>query len=256
MPAAFRVLDERTARELIGEARNCVAGTRRRRRHAACCGHRLSCDASERLPAGTNSRRRARRRPGQAGTHSSAKDEWARLLRTAHGAAPGDTPKLVATEFVATLDVAALGEIAAWLAQGGAGDAKRAAALSIAAQSGDTEARFEAMREALLTKEGVLFAKARHQEVGRCAARSSGGAGGFGRAVLGIRGSYARGACGDAVRSGAEHRGCGARGLCRREAGAQRAGLRRSDRARRTGCYKRAARPGCSTSSTAASTIS
>ncbi len=158
VPAAFRVLDERTARDLIGEARNRVlerAGggdTPRAAAIAYLVTHLSDFRLEQILDAALGADR------GKLDAFL-AKDEWASLLRTAHGAAPGDTPKIVAAEFVATLDVAALGEIAAWLAQGGAGDAKRAAALSVAAQSSDAEARFEAMREALLTKEGVLFAK-------------------------------------------------------------------------------------------------
>jgi len=161
VPASFRVLDERTARDLMAEARARVleragAGDTERAAAIAFLATHLGDSQFERILDGAMGTDR-----NKLDAFLAKSENWKSLLRQAHGAAPDDTPQSIAEAFAQSLDrdEARLREIIAWLSGGSATDAKRGAALAGALESKDAFARVEAAREALLTKEGLLLAK-------------------------------------------------------------------------------------------------
>ncbi|MBU6298260.1 MAG: double-strand break repair helicase AddA [Alphaproteobacteria bacterium] len=156
VPASFRVLDDRTARDLRAEARAKVlerAGSGDAPTAAALAflvTHLSDFKLEQILDAALGADRN--RLDAFLG-----KDDWSALLRDAHGAAPGDSEEKIATEFTQSLqrDEATLRDSIVWLASGGKTDGERAAALTEALQAKDALARFGAAFEALLTKEGA-----------------------------------------------------------------------------------------------------
>ena len=160
VPASFRVLDERTARDLMAEARARVlerAGSGDMPRAAAVAylaTHLGDLRLERLLDAALGSDR------NKLDAFLARSDDWKSLLRQAHGAQPGDTTDSIAASFAQSLDrdEAALREAIKWLFGGSPTDAKRGAALAAALGSKDAFARFESVRGALLTQEGVLRA--------------------------------------------------------------------------------------------------
>jgi len=159
VPPSFRVLDERTARELMAKARAMVlerAGKGDSLRAAPIAymvTHLSDFKLEEILDAALGADR------NKLDTFL-ANDDWAQTLRHAHGAKPGDTPETIAAELAKSLDrdEAVLRDTVAWLSQGGTTDRQRAALLAAAMNSKDALTRFESAFGALLTKEGKLRA--------------------------------------------------------------------------------------------------
>ncbi|MDE1939488.1 MAG: double-strand break repair helicase AddA [Alphaproteobacteria bacterium] len=155
VPASFRVLDDRTARDLMAEARARVlerAGTGDMPRAAAVAylvTHLSDFKLEQILDAALGA---DRNRLDAFLTN----DGWSQLLREAHGAEPSDTEAKIADEFAQSLDgdAATLRDTITWLSAGGKTDAERAAALTAAMESEDALARFGTIYGVLLTKDG------------------------------------------------------------------------------------------------------
>jgi len=160
VPASFRVLDERSARDLMGEARARVlerAGggdTPRAAAIAFLATHLGDMKLQQILDAALGPDR------GKIEAFLTKNgDDFVGTLRKAHGADEHDTPESIAAEFAATLDVERLREIVGWLATGGKTDADRSVALALAVESSDASVRLRAVCDGLLTKEGKLAAR-------------------------------------------------------------------------------------------------
>jgi ATP-dependent helicase/nuclease subunit A len=163
VPASFRVLDDRSSADLIAEARarvleRAVAGDMLRATAVAYLVTHLSDFKLEQI---LDAALGADRNKLDRFLDGAAEDEWAALLRKAHGARPRDTPQSVAKEFCAELkrDEAVLRETVAWLAQGGKTDGLRAAALGAALEAFDDIARYAGFCGALLTSSGTLASR-------------------------------------------------------------------------------------------------
>ena len=161
VPASFRVLDERTARDLMGEARARVleragGGDTERAAAIAFLATHLGDVLLERILDGAMGTDRTK-----LDAFLAKSDDWKGLLRQAHGAAPDDTLQTIAEAFAQSLDreEARLREVIAWLSGGSATDAERGAQLAAAIQAKDAFTRVETIREALLTEKGTLRAK-------------------------------------------------------------------------------------------------
>ena len=160
VPASFRVLDERTARDLMAEARarmleRAGSGDTPRAAAIAYLATHLGDMRLERLlDAALGSDR------NKLDAFLARSDDWKGLLRQAHGAHPDDTAESIATAFAQSLDrdEAVLRDATKWLLDGSPTDAKRGSALVAALQSKDAFARFESVRGALLTQEAALRA--------------------------------------------------------------------------------------------------
>ncbi len=162
VPASFRVLDERTARDLMAQARARVleragSGDTPRAAAIAYLATHLSDFRLERIldaALGTD------RNKLDAFLARAAADEWKDLLCRAHGADPNDTADSIAAAFAHGLDAeeTALRAAVAWLTAGSANDTKRGMALAVALENIDASARLEAVRSALLTQDGTLRA--------------------------------------------------------------------------------------------------
>jgi ATP-dependent helicase/nuclease subunit A len=158
VPPAFRVLDEQTARELIGQARMRVlerAGSGDEAL-ASAVAH-IVTETSEAkllaiLQAATGNGRR--RFEDYIGKLSDDEAERAAAVRTAHGA-PDATPQTIIATFCKDLrsEAAQLKSAAAWMAQGSKRDKERSDALGIAISLTDDAQYFAAMCDALLTKD-------------------------------------------------------------------------------------------------------
>jgi ATP-dependent helicase/nuclease subunit A len=158
VPASFRVLDERTSRELIAEARARVlekagAGDMALSTAVAYLVAHMSDFRLERiLDAALGADR------GKLDAFLEIEDRTERLL-LAHGAKPDDNEARIAAEFDAALNPTLLRETAAWLSGGGKTDQERGAALGAAAERTDCIARLKALRETLLTQKGTPLAR-------------------------------------------------------------------------------------------------
>ena len=158
VPASFRVLDERTARDLMAEARARVleragSGDTPRAVAVAYLATHLGDMRLERLlDAALGSDR------NKLDAFLARSDDWKGLLRQAHGADPKDTADFIAATFAQSLDrdEAQLRDAIKWLFGGGPTDAERGTALAVALGSKDAFARVEAACEALLTEKGTL----------------------------------------------------------------------------------------------------
>ena len=157
---SFRVLDERTARDLLGEARARVlerAGSGDAPR-AAAIAHLVTQTSEGRLrqlldAALGNDRRKLDRFLGSLGGASMTG-----ALRRAHGAGEHDTPRSIAEDFAAALDKARLGGIADWLDGGSKSDIERAGTLRRGLETRDAEDAFALLRGALLKSDGEPYA--------------------------------------------------------------------------------------------------
>jgi len=158
VPAAFRVLDERTARELVAEARARVleragAGDAPR---AAAIAYLVTHLSDVRLEQILDAALGADRGKLEA---FLARADRTRRLKLAHGAQPDDEEERIAAEFDAELDRQRLREAAAWLAKGSKTDQARGAALSKAAEQKDLISRLATIRGELLTEKGAPLAR-------------------------------------------------------------------------------------------------
>jgi ATP-dependent helicase/nuclease subunit A len=156
VPASFRVLDDRSARDLMAEARARVlehAGSGVRASAIAFLATNLSDMKLEQiLDAALGADR------GKIDAFlTAAGEDWMGALRKAHGAGENDTPESIVTDFVQDLngDETLLREIVAWLASGSKSDIERSIAVALAVESDNAFTRFEAVEQALLTKEGT-----------------------------------------------------------------------------------------------------
>lgn len=160
VPASFRVLDERTARDLMAEARARVleragSGDTPRAAAIAYLATHLSDFRLERILDGALGSDR-----NKLDAFLARSDDWTGLLRQAHGADPNDTPEGIASAFAQSLnrDEAILRETIAWLSTGSTTDTKRGTALTAATETNDAFERLESVRGALLTQDGALRA--------------------------------------------------------------------------------------------------
>lgn len=155
VPASFRVLDDRTARDLMAEARARVlerAGTGDTPR-AAAIAYMVTHLSDFKLEQILDAALGADRNKLDA---FLAQDDWSRLLHEAHGAEPGDTEAKIAEEFGQSMDrdEAMLRDAIGWLSSGGKTDTERATALTAALEVKGAFARFDAAYATLLTKDG------------------------------------------------------------------------------------------------------
>jgi ATP-dependent helicase/nuclease subunit A len=157
VPPSFRVLDDRTARDLMNEARARVlerAGSGDAPR-AAAIAHIVTQSSEGRLQQLLDAALGNDRRKLEAFCAAHADPlAMTRKLRTAHGAREDDNERAIAGEFAAALDRARLAEIVAWLRRGGKTDGERAATLQAAIAAPDALKAFGLFRDALCTKEG------------------------------------------------------------------------------------------------------
>jgi ATP-dependent helicase/nuclease subunit A len=160
VPPHFRVLDERSARDLISEAqahvleRAASGDTVRQAAIAYLVTHLSEMRLAQILDCALGADRgKVEAFFERAG---GPENDWSALLRAAHGAAPEDTEQSVAGAFCAELkrDEDVLREAIAWLASGGKSDQERSAGLAAAVgMLGELE-RYEGMCSVLLTKDG------------------------------------------------------------------------------------------------------
>ncbi|MDE2074369.1 MAG: double-strand break repair helicase AddA [Alphaproteobacteria bacterium] len=158
----FTVLDDQTARELIGQARTRVlerAGSGEAAL-AAAAAHLVTQTSEQRLndildAALGNDRGKLERFFAELPDDAGA---FTRAVRQAHGARERDTVERIAAEFAALIDAEEreLRSIVAWLAGGKSTDVKRAEALTRALAHETAFDRFAAFGKAFLTKEGSL----------------------------------------------------------------------------------------------------
>ncbi|MEO8301582.1 MAG: double-strand break repair helicase AddA [Rhizomicrobium sp.] len=155
IPPAFDVLDDQSARELIGEARQHVlerAGSGDERLNAAVAllvTETSDATLAKILDAALGGDRRKLDR------FFADADDLAAAVRAAHGVAEGETSQGIGDEFCAGLarDSARLREIHNWLAGGGKSDIEAAAELS-AIFDGDLATSFAALDGFFLTTKG------------------------------------------------------------------------------------------------------
>src|SRR5882757_6909918 len=150
IPPAFEVLDDQSARELIGEARQRVL-------ERAGSGEALLQEAVALLVTETSEATLAKILDAALGGDRRKLDRFfsdvedltseklAATVRAAHGVEDGETSSAIAEDFCAALarDIARLREIRDWLAAGGKSDAEAAAALE-AVFDGDLATSFAA----------------------------------------------------------------------------------------------------------------
>jgi ATP-dependent helicase/nuclease subunit A len=159
VPPGFRVLDDQTARELMGEARSRIL-------ERAGQGEKILADAAAHLVTQTSEsrlhavldaalggdRRKLERfldsLPDTDGAMTTA-------IRSAHGAAADETPDNIAASFCAEAndEGSRCREIVAWLVAGKKSDAERGRLLARALE----EQSFDLFREAFLTGKGELY---------------------------------------------------------------------------------------------------
>jgi ATP-dependent helicase/nuclease subunit A len=154
---SFQVLDDRTARDLLAEARARVlerAGSGDAAL-AASVAHLVTQTSEGRLQqlldaALSTDRRKLDRFFAASGGAMAA------ALRVAHGADAHDTPRSLAESFAVDPWLA---DIASWLTQGSKTDAERGAALEAVLAEDDATARFALLRDVFLTGKGERYAK-------------------------------------------------------------------------------------------------
>ncbi|HEX3672637.1 MAG TPA: double-strand break repair helicase AddA [Rhizomicrobium sp.] len=154
VPPGFRVLDDQTARELMGEARAHVLDRAGRGETALAdaAAHLVTQTSEARLHATLDAALGGDRRklerflatlPDEDGAVASA-------IRRAHGADPGQTTDSIATAFCAAVPDAECDRIVAWLLGGKADDIKRGEIICRAR----VENSFTLYRNAFLTDKG------------------------------------------------------------------------------------------------------
>lgn len=164
VPASFRVLDDRSAADLMALARARVferAGTGDTSR-AAAISYLVTHLSDMRLTQILDGALGADRGKldaffAKAGRPES---EWSQLLRVGHGAGPEDTPDSLARDFCRTLkqEEKLLKDAIAWLSTGSKTDQERGLALASAKELLNDVQQYDGVCGALLTKEGTLRA--------------------------------------------------------------------------------------------------
>ncbi|MEJ1970635.1 MAG: double-strand break repair helicase AddA [Rhizomicrobium sp.] len=153
VPAAFDVLDEQTARELMAEARGRVlertgSGDAPR---AAALGFLLTqtseATLNDILDAALGADRRKLERFFESGGGLAA-------VRAAHGADPDRGPDRIMSDFCTRLAQERVRAVAGWLAGGSEANAKTAARLLAVLAQAPSAATYEAYRAILLTNDG------------------------------------------------------------------------------------------------------
>ncbi|HWA90619.1 MAG TPA: double-strand break repair helicase AddA [Rhizomicrobium sp.] len=152
---SFQVLDDRTARDLLAEARAQVL-------ERAGSGDAALASAVAHLVTQTSEGRMQQLLDAALGNDRRKLDRFfasgllTERLRAAHGAEAKDTPHGIAEGFAPD---PCLAEIASWLATGSKTDADRGAALKAALAEDDAFSRFALLRDAFLTGKGERYAK-------------------------------------------------------------------------------------------------
>jgi ATP-dependent helicase/nuclease subunit A len=158
---SFRVLDDRTARDLLAEARARVL-------ERAGRGDKSIADAVSHLVTETSEGRMQQLLDAALGNDRRKLDRFfdrlggdalAGPLRIAHGAQAEDSPRAIAERFATNIQPMPLAEIAAWLSSGAKTDIARGAALAAALEETDALARFDLFAGLLLTEKGERYAK-------------------------------------------------------------------------------------------------
>jgi ATP-dependent helicase/nuclease subunit A len=160
---AFRVLDDRTARDLLADARAQVLERAGRGDEtlAAAASHLVTQTSEGRMQQlldaalGNDRRKLDRFIAGLSGLAMAEK------LRLAHGAGAEDTAQSVAEDFAAytRTQAADLSAVATWLLSGTKTDAERGGALASALAEDDASARFALFRDMLMTGKGERYLK-------------------------------------------------------------------------------------------------
>ncbi len=165
VPASFRVLDDRSAAELMATARRRVfaraaAGDASMQDAVTYLATRISDAKLQQVldSALGPDRGKLDRFFARAG---GPENDWAALLRQAHGAGADDTPERLAKEFCAALSHEDDSVKAAiiWLSRGTTTDQKCASALTAAKNQHDDSAQWEAYSRAVLTEKGEVRKK-------------------------------------------------------------------------------------------------
>ncbi len=162
VPTSFRVLDDRSAAELMATARMRVFAR-------AASSDVVTQEAVSFLATRMSDAKLQQVLDSALGSDRGRLDRfferaggpekgWAALLRKAHGAGADDTPEALAREFCAVLkaEEEMLRQTIAWLSGGSKTDQERSAALSAAKALLDDSEQFEGICSVALTKEGSL----------------------------------------------------------------------------------------------------
>lgn len=160
VPAAFKVLDDRTAADLMAMARARVF-------ERAGAGDTELGDAVTVLVTNLADKKLDQVLAAALGSDRGKIDafieraggpdaDWQALLNAAHGANADDNVEKIATAYCNGIDPARLDATMAWLATGTKSDQERANALGDAKVKSDAVARFHAVRDVVLTATGTL----------------------------------------------------------------------------------------------------
>lgn len=165
VPASFKVLDDRSGAELMAAARARVF-------ERAMSGDAILQSAVSYLATRLSDGRLTQILDSALGTDRGKLDafferaggpqnDWAALLRQAHGGQSDDTLEALAKEFCAALhaEEETLKAVIAWLSSGGVNDQKAAAKLAAVAGKIDDFEKFEGCCAAVLTEKGELRKK-------------------------------------------------------------------------------------------------
>lgn len=163
LPASFTVLDDRTGRDLMAEARRIVferAGTHDPLVSAAIAllVTRTSEDTMARL---LDSALGADRAAIAAFCRDNDAAQRAARIRQAHGAAATDTERSILAECIGRMELLRedWSAVAGWLNGGSKTDMERAGLIGEALHSTDLHARYDALYKALLTQSGEIRKK-------------------------------------------------------------------------------------------------
>ena len=155
IPPAFEVLDDQSARELVGEARQHVL-------ERAGSGEEILATAAALLVTETSEATLAKILDAALGADRRKLDrffgeidDWDAAVRAAHGVDTGETAQSIAEDFCSGLarDLRPLREVVAWLSGGGKNDMEVAGKLASFFDN-DIEGSFTALESALLTAKG------------------------------------------------------------------------------------------------------
>lgn len=162
VPTSFKVLDDRSAAELMAAARARIF-------ERAESGDEILQAAVTHLATRLSDSRLHQLLDSALGPDRGKLDsffdkaggpqnDWATLLRVAHGAEPDDTPESLAKEFCASLhhDEDVLKQTIAWLSSGGKTDQERGTALAAAKELLGELEQFDGYCVVVLTKDGSL----------------------------------------------------------------------------------------------------
>lgn len=162
VPTAFKVLDDRSAAELMAAARarvfeRAMSGDMVVQSAIAHLATRLSDGRLQQILDSALGSDRGKL-DGFFDKAAGPQNDWGSLLRLAHGARPEDTAENLAQEFCTALqmDEDKLKAVIAWLASGSKTDCERGTALAAAKELSSPAQKFDAIAAILLTKDGDL----------------------------------------------------------------------------------------------------